>query len=246
MQGSLNMGIDRAILKSVSEGESIPTLRLYSWSEPVVTVGYFQKVSETVNTAFCIENNIPVIRRITGGGTVLHNSEITYSFISPLKNSPVPSGLESSFKTIINPIINSLKAVGIDSSFKPINDIIANGKKISGSAQTRQQGVLLQHGTIITEIDEDLFKGTLIFNKKKHIEKNISEPLEIITSVKEIIGNRFNKNSVTSLKESIIAKYTEDLNITFDRGFLSEYEKDLAEHFKKEQFENKSWNMKRE
>ncbi|MFA5518763.1 MAG: biotin/lipoate A/B protein ligase family protein [Spirochaetota bacterium] len=244
MEGALNMGIDRAILQTVSERQSIPTLRLYSWAVPAVTVGYFQKISETVNIAFCTENNIPVIRRITGGGTVLHDSEITYSFITPLKNSPIPFDLESSFKAIIMPIIKALKAIGIDASFKPVNDILVQGKKISGSAQTRQQGVLLQHGTILTDIDENLFARALI-DKKKSIEKDFAEPVKSITSVKEILGNRFNQNSVEILKESITNNYTESLNISFTQGFLSAQEKDLAERFRREQFENKSWNMKK-
>lgn len=245
MPGSLNMGIDKAIVQSVSEGESLPTLRLYSWIAPAVTVGYFQKVSEKVNTVFCIDNKIPVIRRITGGGSVLHCDEITYSFITPLKNSPVPSDLESSFRTIINPIINSLKTIGIDASFKPINDIVACGKKISGSAQTRQHGVLLQHGTIITDVDENLFNRSLIFDKLKLIERGFSEPAELITSIKKILGNAFTQSSINILKESIIDNYMESLKIFFTRGVLSVYEKDLSEQFRKEQFENNSWNMKR-
>lgn len=244
MEGTSNMGIDRAILQTVSEGQSIPTLRLYSWAVPAVTVGYFQKISETVNIAFCTENKIPVIRRITGGGTVLHNSEITYSFITPLKNSPISSDLETSFKAIIMPIINALKAIGIDASFKPVNDILVQGKKISGSAQTRQQGMLLQHGTIITDIDEDLFTRAFV-DKKNFIKKDFTEPVKSITSVKEILGNRFHQGSVEILKKAILDNYMERLNISFTKSFLSTYEKDLTERFKKEQFENKSWNMKR-
>lgn len=245
MPGPLNMGVDRAIVQAASKGESPPTLRLYSWNAPAVTVGYFQKVSETVNTDYCKENNIPVIRRITGGGTVLHSSEITYSFITPLKNSPVPYDIESSFKTIINPIIISLKFVGIDAAFKPVNDIVACGKKISGSAQTRQHGVLLQHGTIITDIDENLFSGSLKFNRVKLAEKGLLEPLEMLTSIKKILGNDFTQSSINILKEAIINNYVKSLNILFTRGVLSDYEKSLAENFRKEFFENKSWNMKR-
>lgn len=244
MEGTSNMGIDRAILQTVSEGKSIPTLRLYSWAMPAVTVGYFQKISETVNIAFCTENHIPVIRRITGGGTVLHDSEITYSFIAPLKNSPIPSDMESSFKAIIMPIIKALKTIGIDASFKPVNDILVQGEKISGSAQTRQQGVLLQHGTIITDINEDLFAKALI-DKKNFIKKDFTEPVKSITSVKKILGNKFNQGSIENLKKAIIDNYMESLNISFTQGFLSIYERDLAEQFKKEQFENRYWNMKR-
>ena len=206
--GSLNMGIDSAIVNSVSEGESPPTLRLYSWLSPAVTVGYFQKVSETVNTHYCRENNIEIIRRITGGGTVLHNKEITYSFIVPINNSFLPQDLIKSFSALIDPIIKALKEVKIDAVFKPVNDIIVNNKKISGSAQTRKYGVILQHGTILMEIDRDVFEGALKFNRLKLSEKGVSEPSDLVTSVEYILASDFNEKTQGIIIESIVKNYT--------------------------------------
>jgi lipoate-protein ligase A len=245
VSGSLNMGIDSAIVQSVAEGESMPVLRLYSWINPVVTVGYFQKVSDTVNTCYCRKNNIDVIRRITGGGTVLHNKEITYSFIAPVKNSFLPEDLISSFKAIIDPIIISLQKMRIDAVFKPVNDILVDNKKISGSAQTRKHGVLLQHGTILTGIDKDIFEGALIFDFNKLNEKGVTEPLDLVTSVKNILGDKFNQDTACSLNKSIIDNFSKVLNMEIVEKNLSARERTAAYSYMNDIFEKNEWNMKR-
>ncbi len=245
MSGSLNMGIDSAIVQSVAAGESLPTLRLYSWISPAVTVGYFQKVSETVNTHYCRENNINVIRRITGGGTVLHHKEITYSFVVPISNSFLPKDLISSFKAIIDPIIEALIKTGIDAVFKPVNDIIVNNKKISGSAQTRKHGVILQPGTILTKIDKNMFEGALKFNRVKLSEKGVSEPFELVTSVKNILGSEFRENTPDIIIESIIDSFIDYFQLDCIKDCLSDKEILIAEKNIKEIFEDREWNFKR-
>jgi len=243
--GSLNMGIDNAIAEFVSKNAADPTLRIYSWIKPAVTVGYFQKISDTVNSGYCNDNNIDIIRRVTGGGTVFHDKEITYSFIVPIKNKVIPEEIEASFRVIIDPIISALKSAGIDASFKPVNDILAQGRKISGSAQTRKQGVLLQHGTVILDINKEMFTGCLKFDAIKLADKGVSDPLELVTSVNEQLNNNYNNETLHLLKNRIIDNYIESLNITFNIENLSGDEKTLAEKYRKEIFENKSWNMKR-
>jgi len=245
LKGSLNMGIDNAITEFVSKKNSAPTLRLYSWISPVVTVGYFQKISETVNTGYCIDNNIDIIRRVTGGGTVLHNKEITYSFITPINNRVVPEEIEASFRGIIDPIIAALKESGIDASFKPVNDINVNGKKISGSAQTRKHGVILQHGTIILDIDKSMFTGCLKFDSEKLAQKGVSDPLELLTSVSRELGSNYNNESINLLKQSIADYYSRILNMEFKEDVLSHDERILAAKYEEELFTNLSWNLKR-
>ncbi len=244
-KGSLNMGIDNAIAEFVSKNYSDPTLRLYSWISPVVTVGYFQKVSETVNTGCCNDSNIDIIRRVTGGGTVLHNKEITYSFIVPIKNKIIPEEIEGSFRGIIDPIIAALKESGINASFKPVNDIHVNGKKISGSAQTRKHGVILQHGTIILDIDRSMFTGCLKFDKEKLAQKGVSDPLDLITSVSRELGSDYNDERINILKQSVADNYSRILNIEFKEDALSHDERILAGKYEEELFANASWNMKR-
>ena len=94
MNAAVNMARDLALLEMQSLKNPLPTLRIYRWSSPSVTVGYFQKLDETVNTDFCRKNGISVTRRVTGGGTVLHHKELTYSFTLPVKKKIVPESVE--------------------------------------------------------------------------------------------------------------------------------------------------------
>lgn len=244
-KGSLNMGIDNAIAEFVSKNAADPTLRIYSWIKPAVTVGYFQKISDTVNSGYCNDNNIDIIRRVTGGGTVLHDKEITYSFIVPIKNKVIPEEIEASFRGIIYPIISALQSAGIEASFKPVNDILAQGRKISGSAQTRKQGVLLQHGTVILGINEEMFTGCLKFDSVKLAQKGVTDPLDLITSVSRELGSIYNDECINLLKQSVADNYSRLLNIEFKEDALSHDERILAGKFEQEFFQNQSWNMKR-
>lgn len=239
------MGIDNAIVELVSKKKSVPTLRFYSWLKPVVTVGYFQKISETVNTGYCRDNNIDIIRRVTGGGTVLHNKELTYSFFIPIKNSVIPEEIVASFRGIIDPIIAALKEYSIDASFKPVNDILVKGKKISGSAQTRKHGVILQHGTIILDIDKNMFTGCLKFDPQKLAHRGVSDPLEMVTSVSNELGSSYSDESISILKKILADKYSNNLNIELTEEILSDEELKLANIYKQDYFDNPSWNMKR-
>jgi lipoate-protein ligase A len=76
---SYNMALDEAIATAVKRGNSPPTLRLYGWDRPSVSVGYFQNVCD-IDSDYCIKKGIPIVRRPTGGRAILHDGEITYSF----------------------------------------------------------------------------------------------------------------------------------------------------------------------
>jgi len=163
----INMALDEAISKSVAESKSVPTIRFYTWEPSAVSIGFFQGIHEEVNLNKCRELGVDVVRRRTGGGAVYHDSsgEITYSVIAPEKM--MPKGITESYHLICGWIVKSLDLLGIKSEFKPINDIITDFKKISGNAQTRRDGILLQHGTILYDLDvEKMFSMLKVLQQK--------------------------------------------------------------------------------
>ena len=82
-RGAFNMGLDEAVLGSVSEGRQPPTLRFYGWNPPTVSLGYFQGLDDEVDREACRAAGVDVVRRITGGGAVFHDDELTYSVVIP-------------------------------------------------------------------------------------------------------------------------------------------------------------------
>ncbi len=146
-KGSWNMALDEVLLKKTRDGT--PILRIYGWSNPCVSIGYFQSIND-IDFEFCLQNGIDVVRRITGGGAVFHESELTYSFTT----KEFPSNILESYQSICQMIISGLAKLGLRAKFSPLNDITVNGKKVCGNAQTRKDETLLQHGTVLLDVDK--------------------------------------------------------------------------------------------
>jgi lipoate-protein ligase A len=126
-----NMAIDEAIAKNCGK-LGMPTLSVYSWNPKTVTIGYFQSMGNEVDVEKCKSRGIDCIRRVTGGGAVFHDSELTYSFICTEQSEIVNKNILESYKQICNGLIFGLSELGIESQFAGINDVISGGKKISG------------------------------------------------------------------------------------------------------------------
>ena len=221
------MAIDEAVAMARVKHGTPNTIRLYRWNPSAVSIGYFQNIEKEVNLEACNEYGVDVIRRITGGGAVYHdyNGEITYSLVAPEDDPKIPRDILASYQLICGAIVNGLKGLGIDSEFKPVNDIIAGGKKISGNAQTRRHGVVLQHGTIL--VDSDIRR---MFQVLKVSDAKISDKL--IQAVEERVTNlRRYLNKEVTFKESrdaLIKGFEDTLDISLEPGELIEPEKQLV------------------
>ncbi len=186
------MRIDSDLLDSAIENKlDYPIFRLYGWNPACVSLGRNQK-DDFLDRKFLKENNIDVVRRLTGGRALLHADEITYSFICPISYLRNGEHVVSSYKEISQILIDKFKKLGIDLNFgtnKPIKtgfdycmlistgaDLCYRGKKLIGSAQCRKHGYILQHGSILYDYDRIL------------LEKIFKEPVSTdeITSIKEI------------------------------------------------------------
>jgi lipoate-protein ligase A len=183
-----NMGLDEALLESVAAG-AMPALRFYGWNPPAVSIGCFQGLTEEVDVEACARRGFDITRRISGGGAVLHKSELTYSIILPLEHPLAKKDLNESYITLCAGLIEGLRMLGIDAVFSGINDILVGGKKVSGSAQTRRPGCLLLHGTVILDNDLDEMFEVLKVPREKMKGKVLSAGVkERVTSVRALLG----------------------------------------------------------
>jgi len=168
--GHENMAIDEAILKAVGRALAPPTLRFYRWLAPTISLGHFQKYSELAGLAEPFRE-LAVVRRVTGGGAILHDAELTYSLILPANHPLVinraPGDLYSLVHRRLITVLSSLSLpVELRRGPKPTSqqrgpffcferanpsDVMANGRKIAGSAQRRTLKSLLQHGSLMLD-----------------------------------------------------------------------------------------------
>jgi len=233
---ALNMGIDHSILENVSRNESPPTIRFYGWQPSAITIGTFQCRDDEVDLFETKLQGIDVVRRITGGGAVYHDNdgEITYSIIAP--ESMFDKDILLSYKQICSYVINAFKSIDINASFKPINDILVDGKKISGNAQTRRKGVLLQHGTILYDVHVVKMFSMLKVSKEKVSDKFVQSVQKAVTSVLEQ-NPLVTKNMLLHV---LVKSFISDKD--YETGHLTETELNRAKILALEKYSSEQWN----
>ena len=227
---ALNMAIDEALIENIDE---VPVLRIYGWRPAAVSVGYFQSIRDEVDIEKCSEIGVDVVRRSTGGGAVLHEFELTYSFIT----KRYPQNIMESYRWICEAIVTSINRLGFSASFVPLNDIVINGKKVSGSAQTRRKGVLLQHGTLLLNVDVDKMFSILKVPSEKLRDKIIKDVKQRVTSLAGVTY----EDMASSLKTSFATKF--DAKLVSD--CLSTDEVSRAKCLAEGKYSSKEWNLRR-
>ena len=241
----LNMAIDEAISIAFSEGKVSPTLRLYRWSVPSLSIGSFQKL-ESDWLGFLKTKSIPLVRRMTGGRALLHDQELTYSVVSSTRDPFFSEGIKGTFYTIANGLIAGLRQLGVDAEIhSPARgertnrphpslcfastswyEITAGGKKLIGSAQRRWVSHFLQHGSLILE--------------KSKIENSLLSGNQI--ALAELLPGL---PPTERLEEAFRSGFEAALPISLKSGSLTEEELARAGLLTKEKYGNDAWNLHR-
>lgn len=225
-----NMGLDETLMQGVKAGE--PVLRFYQWKPPAVSIGTFQKIEDEVDREACARQGVDVVRRITGGGAVFHDAELTYSFIS----REYPPNIIESYKWVCGGIIRGLDKLGIEARFAPINDVLVGAKKVSGNAQTRKKGVLLQHGTLLLDVDAEKMFSLLKVPDEKMKGKMISSVKERVVALSKPY-----QEASWALQKG----FAEALGGTLASGPVTEWEEVEARRLAKEKYSAREWNYMR-
>ena len=217
-----NMAVDAALLNDCEQGRIPPTVRLYGWSEPAITLGYSQKAEEELDIKRCRELGISIVRRPTGGRALLHHRELTYAVVAPVSLAPFNRGLKATFGAVSEALLVGLQCLGIQGDintskqriesarspacFASLNhcEITVDGKKLVGSAQKRTSKAFLQHGSLIMDADHDLFTSLLKFDDES----------ERIAIHQRLV------NSTTTLNQAGDRKFSfEEISAALQEGF---------------------------
>jgi lipoate-protein ligase A len=243
--GALNMGLDEAVLRGVAAGRSPPTLRLYRWSPRCVSVGYFQSLVDEVDLGSCAQLGIDAVRRVTGGGAVYHDAEITYSVIMPEGGPLSPPDILESYRLICSGVIAGIGELGVEASFAPINDIVAGGKKVSGNAQTRREGCLLQHGTVLLGLDLETMFSILRIPAEKLKGRLIEDAKARVTSLGSILGRDVAYGEAALAMTAGFAEAFGHFGVEFEPGELGAGEIALGRTLAEEKYSKSEWNARR-
>ncbi len=232
--GDWNMAVDRALLESAEQEGSAPILRFYSWERSTLTVGHLQKTAEIIDTDYLNVNDIPLVRRPTGGRAILHDDEVTYSVIVP-EDSQLYRPLRPMFRIISSVLRVALSGCGVAidpeggadggqslstpccfasrSSF----EISSGGRKIAGSAQRRLKSTALQQGSIILSMDKERYLSCFRWqdNEQREAARNLMGGIN---------RGRNEKIGPDDLRGSIVRAFEMLYGMTFYSDKLSDME----------------------
>lgn len=246
--GYWNMALDEAILRSVISRKSPFTIRFYKWKPSTISIGKNQSLSAEVNVEIAKQRGFDIVRRITGGGAVFHDEfgEITYSIVSSLKFLEKLNAKKviEQFELIETGIINGLTNYGLKLEKGVIHcpAIFLNGKKFSGNAQVRKKGYLLQHGTILLEINPELMYSVLKAPNNVTKSKMVKSVYSKCIGIKEQLINYVEKDILQSLKQG----FESALNIKLKESNFFEHEMDMARSLMIEKYSKEKWTAKYE
>ncbi|WP_091656254.1 lipoate--protein ligase family protein [Alteribacillus iranensis] len=262
---SYNMALDEKLLEWHSKGKIPPVVRFYGWDPATLSIGYFQKVHKEIDMDAVKKHGFGFVRRPTGGRGVLHDKELTYSVIVSEDHPNMPATVTEAYRVISEGILQGFRYLGLQADFSiprtkeeeqalksPRSavcfdapswyELVVEGRKIAGSAQTRQKGVILQHGSIILDIDEDA-----LFDLFRYPSERVRKRMQDRFKNKAVAINELMDQSVTlaDVSEAFHKGFATGLNVTAESFELDEEQEKEVWDLAKSKYESDEWNFRR-
>ncbi len=250
------MAVDEAILEGMGCGDTPPTLRLFAWDPPCLSIGYAQPISD-IDRKNILARGWHLVRRLTGGRAILHTDEITYSVIGPTHEPRLAGSVIESYQRLSQALLLALKLLELPAqalpkivdqpkSFEPIcfevpshYEITVAGKKLIGSAQARKKAGILQHGTLPLHGDLTRITQALAFPSVAAREQAAQRLLVRATTTEAILQRYV---SWEQAAEAFVEAFSQTLNIQLQPADLTPTEIARAEELVKEKYAHPDWN----
>jgi lipoate-protein ligase A len=253
--GSLNMAIDEALFSLFEPNSSEPILRTYGWNPPALSLGRFQRSGEVLDLDRCSNNTVPVVRRITGGGTIYHADELTYSIVCSSSHIPATVSVKDSFRVLTGFLIDFYRTLGLNAIYavdttssaerlgertafcfagKETFDILIDGNKIGGNAQRRLRNIIFQHGSIPIINRSQCGLQYMKDRSPKYADNNVS-----------LFDCGVNAD-ITTLKRLFLEAFNRHMGVEACLDFLSPSEQSLSQVLLENKYASDCWNLQGE
>lgn len=259
------MALDEALLDWHSEGSIPPVIRFYEWNPATLSIGYFQQVARDINMETINEKNLGFVRRPTGGRAVLHDQELTYSVIVSENYPEMPASVTEAYRVISEGLLLGFQKLGLEAYFsvpdtqeklddlkKPKSavcfdapswyELVVEGKKVAGSAQTRQKGVILQHGAILLDLDEELLLSVFNFDSEISKEKMRQKLPEKAVAINQLTEIKF---TIEQCMEAFSKGFEEALQIKLIPYKLTNEQLQYVQEIERKKYLTNEWNFKK-
>lgn len=250
LDGVSNMAVDEALLLCFDPERSRPVFRIYGWEPPALSLGRFQKGEEVLDRYACAKANVPVVRRITGGGVIYHADELTYSLACSPGHAPPAASIKESFRVLTSFLARFYGKLGLNpryameslpegvghnsrSSFcfagRETYDILIEGRKIGGNAQRRLKNAIFQHGSIP------------LVNRAESGASFLSAPPAGIGGKTTALRELGVEASRDELKRLMALAFSETMGAELEEGSLALEEKRVAASLVREKHSRELW-----
>ena len=262
---SFNMAMDEALLKWHSEKLIPPVIRFYEWEPATLSIGYFQQVHKDIDVDEVRRQGLGFVRRPTGGRAVLHEHELTYSIIVEEDYPNMPQSVTEAYRVLSEGLLLGFRNLGLDAYFsvpdtaekkedlkRPKSavcfdapswyELVVEGRKVAGSAQTRQKGVILQHGAILLDMDEEKLLSLFKFADEEAREKMRQKLPEKAVAMNRLVDKPF---TIEQCVGAFKSGFQDSLGIELIPYELTEAQLAYIEQLEKEKYANDEWNFKK-
>ena len=253
---AMNMAIDEAVLLHHLGGEAPPTLRVFGWSSPSISLGRFQSVEREILLDVCQQQWVALVRRPTGGRAVYHRDEFTYSIVIG-KRFGVPSGIVAAYAYLAQGLLAALNALGVRAELSDERvskqpsaacfasstqaDLTSGGFKLIGSAQVWKDDALLQQGSLPLDDRAAEFFAMLRFPIEDARAEALAAYCEKTTPLRTFAPGV----SWDDVAQAFRKGFSEALQVTFMEGQLSTSEWELAHRLVEEKYSRLEWRRER-
>lgn len=226
-----NLALEEYVFEQMDQSESYFML----WqNDSAIIVGKYQNTAEEINRQFVSAQGIRVVRRLSGGGAVYHDSgNLNFTFITDQKGFA-----DFNFQLFVKPVLNALKKLGVPAAFTGRNDLVIDGKKFSGNSQYAKRGRVLHHGCIMLDSDLDRVKNALRVRDAKFTSKNVKSVRSRVTTINEHAPRKITMEEFkAALKQQVFAEN----DIT--QYALTEADQAAILLLQREKYETWEWNF---
>ncbi len=233
----VHQALEQVLTEKMENGEMQPTLRFWYRSSDSVPMGRFQAYSDEVQEEYIQDQDIDVVRRITGGGAMFvePGNVITYSVYLP--KDQVPDDIEESYRELDRFAVEALNQLGVEASYQPLNDIEHEDGKLGGAAQLRKQDAVLHHTTMSYDLDTERMLKALRIGKEKVSDKAVKSAEKRVSRIKDHAD--VDREEVI---DKIIEVFSEGRDV--EEGSLTDEELEEARELAEEKFSTDEWNRK--
>jgi len=228
-----------AVAVAVDRGLAPSTLLFVQPSKPYVCLGFHQQMEKELDTEYCRNHNLPIIRRSQGGGaTYLNSDQLFYQVVAADSSDAIPKNVEALFEKALDAPIQTYRRLGVEASFKPLNDVMAGSRKISGNGAGRLGNTTVLVGNIIMDLDYEAMAAVLRVPDEKFRDKMAKSMREWVTSLKRELGRT---PPIDAVKKILRASFEETLGIALNTSRPTEAEVEIWEKETKPKHLSQDW-----